>query len=70
MSFDCSKNKGTRVWNGKSCTAILSKCANYLERERDRMMEKILPKRYSLASVDLQPLAIEYVVDEKEVGVA
>lgn len=41
-----------------------------LEHERDRMLEKILPKRYSLASVDLQPLAIEYVVDEKVVGVS
>ncbi len=37
-----------------------------LERERDRMLEKILPKRFSLASVDLQPLAIEYIVSEKE----
>lgn len=41
----------------------------YLERmkalvlsEQQRTLEQVLPKRYALATVDLQPLAIEYIV--------
>lgn len=33
-----------------------------LERERERMIKNILPKRFSLAHLDLQPLAVEYLV--------
>ncbi len=42
---------------------------DYIERmkqmvmaEQQRIIEKVLPKRYALATVDLQPLAIEYVI--------
>jgi ERCC4-related helicase len=41
----------------------------YLERmkalvlgEQQRILEQVLPKRYALATVDLQPLAVEYIV--------
>ncbi len=42
---------------------------DYLERmkqlvtaEQQRIMEQVLPKRYALATVDLQPLVLEYVI--------
>ena len=41
----------------------------YIERmkalvigEQKRILEQVLPRRYALATVDLQPLAIEYIV--------
>ena len=41
----------------------------YLERmkalvlsEQQRTLEQVLPRRYALATVDLQPLAVEYIV--------
>lgn len=33
-----------------------------LEHEKKRVLESIIPKRFSLANLDLQPLAVEYVV--------
>jgi len=33
-----------------------------LERERTRMLDVVLPRRFKLASIDLQPLTIEYMV--------
>jgi len=33
-----------------------------VERERERILQKVLPKRYALAAVDVQPLALEYIV--------
>jgi superfamily II DNA or RNA helicase len=33
-----------------------------VERERDRMLNSVLPKRFALGSIDLQPLAVEYIV--------
>lgn len=33
-----------------------------LERERDRVLKELLPKRYKLEMVNLQPLAVEYIV--------
>lgn len=36
-----------------------------LETERDRVLKHVLPKRFELASVDVQPLAIEYLVRAK-----
>ena len=42
---------------------------SYLERmkalvlsEQKRILEQVLPRRYALATVDLQPLAVEYLV--------
>jgi len=35
-----------------------------LERERKRMLETILPKRFTLVSLDLQPLTVEYIVSD------
>ena len=42
---------------------------NYIERmkqlvndEQQRILNKVLPKRYALATVDIQPLTIEYIV--------
>lgn len=37
-----------------------------LESEQKRMLEGVLPKRYELAWIDLQPLAIEYVIRDSE----
>ena len=31
-------------------------------REQERVLEKALPRRYALATVDVQPLAVEYIV--------
>lgn len=31
-------------------------------REQERVLEKVLPRRYALATVDVQPLAVEYVI--------
>jgi hypothetical protein len=31
-------------------------------REQERVLEKVLPRRYALATVDVQPLAVEYIV--------
>lgn len=36
-----------------------------LRQERERMLENVLPARYSLASLNLQPLTVEYVVAER-----
>jgi hypothetical protein len=33
-----------------------------LERERIRMLDVVLPKRFTIGSIDLQPLTVEYVV--------
>jgi superfamily II DNA or RNA helicase len=42
---------------------------NYIERmkglvndEQQRILNKVLPKRYALATVDIQPLTVEYIV--------
>jgi SNF2 family DNA or RNA helicase len=36
-----------------------------LERERQRMLDVVLPKRFTLASLDLQPLTVEYLVRDE-----
>ena len=36
-----------------------------LRRERERMLENVLPSRYTLASLNLQPLALEYIVGKE-----
>lgn len=36
-----------------------------LVRERTRMLDVVLPKRFSLASINLQPLAVEYIVRDE-----
>lgn len=33
-----------------------------LDREKDRMLNDVIPKRYSMASIQLQPMAVEYLV--------
>lgn len=33
-----------------------------LERERERVLTKVLPKRYNLNNIEVHPLAIEYIV--------
>ncbi len=33
-----------------------------VEKEQKRVLDYVLPKRYALASIDLQPLTIEYIV--------
>jgi len=35
---------------------------NLLLRERERVINKLLPKKYKLETVNLQPLAVEYIV--------
>ncbi|MCY3019547.1 MAG: DISARM system SNF2-like helicase DrmD [Planctomycetota bacterium] len=36
-----------------------------IEQERDRVLKLVLPKRYELASVQVYPLAVEYLVQAK-----
>lgn len=38
-----------------------------LEREKDRVINKVLPQRYSLNTVEVHPLAIQYIVKDEEV---
>ena len=35
-----------------------------VEREQERVLTQVLPQRYTLATVDVQPLAIRYLVNE------
>lgn len=37
-----------------------------LEKEKDRMINKVLPKRYSLNTIEVHPLSIEYIVKGME----
>ncbi len=41
----------------------IARMKDVVERERARVLEHVLPKRYALAAVDLQPLTIEYIVN-------
>ena len=38
---------------------------NRLESEKERLLEKVLPKRYSLSSVDVQPVGIKVIVQQR-----
>jgi uncharacterized membrane protein YheB (UPF0754 family) len=40
----------------------LERMKQLVVNEQTRIIEKVLPKRYTLATVDVQPLAIEYIV--------
>ena len=33
-----------------------------LEKEKERVLTKVLPQRYSLNNIEVHPLAIEYIV--------
>jgi superfamily II DNA or RNA helicase len=37
-----------------------------LEADKDRILTKVLPDRYSLASVDVQPVAVKFIVQTEE----
>ncbi|HOC94203.1 MAG TPA: DISARM system SNF2-like helicase DrmD [bacterium] len=39
-----------------------------LSREKERIVNGVLPKRFTLESVDIHPLAVEYIVKSKEGG--
>jgi len=41
---------------------------SYLEREEERVLTKVLPRRFALARLDVQPVAVEYRVSGKGVG--
>lgn len=41
---------------------IVDRMKRLVHDEQQLMLEKVLPKRYSLAAVDIQPLTIEYVI--------
>ncbi len=32
----------------------------YLEREEERVLARVLPRRFALARLDVQPVAVEY----------
>ena len=32
----------------------------YLQREEERVLTKVLPRRFALARLDVQPVAVEY----------
>jgi Superfamily II DNA/RNA helicases, SNF2 family len=42
--------------------AYITRMKELVEKERDRVLEQVLPKRYALATVDLQPLTVEYIL--------
>lgn len=42
----------------------LDQLSEFLDREEKRVIQGLLPRRYALAQVDLQPVAVEYVVAE------
>ena len=39
-----------------------------VQQEKQRLLEETLPGRYRLAAVDIQPLALEYLIRQSEEG--
>lgn len=56
------KQVSEAVWERQHSQVILLK--QYLENDQKRVIEKVLPLRYSLSSVDIQPAAIKIIVKE------
>jgi hypothetical protein len=50
------------AFDKEQAEAHIIRMKNVVERERKRVLERVLPERYTLATVDLQPLTIEYIV--------
>ncbi len=46
----------------KDATDHLERMKTHVTQEQERVLKQVLPKRYALANVDIQPLAIEYLV--------
>jgi hypothetical protein len=49
-------------WERQHSQVMLLK--QYLENDQKRLIEKVLPLRYALASVDVQPAAVKIIVNE------
>jgi superfamily II DNA or RNA helicase len=45
---------------------VVDRMKKLIHDEQELMLKKVLPKRYTLAAVDIQPLTIEYVVKSSE----
>jgi ERCC4-related helicase len=41
---------------------LIDSMKQLVSKEQERILKKVLPRRYTLASVDIQPLTVEYVV--------
>ncbi len=39
-----------------------------LESEKERLLDRVLPRRYSLSSVDVQPVAVKVILQQREVS--
>lgn len=49
-------------WERQHSQVMLLK--HYLENDQRRLIEKVLPNRYALSSVDVQPVAVKIIVNE------
>jgi superfamily II DNA or RNA helicase len=49
-------------WERQHSQVMLLK--QYLENDQKRLIEKVLPNRYALSSVDVQPVAVKIIVNE------
>lgn len=50
------------MWEQQHSNNVILK--NRLEAEKERILHRVLPKRFSLSSVDVQPVAVKVIVQE------
>jgi hypothetical protein len=55
------ERKEEKEWEMQAVNYIDS-MKELVRKEQERILQKVLPRRYTLASVDIQPLTVEYIV--------